>query len=178
MTLRRTALPGRSGFTLIELLVVSAIVGILASLFIAKIQRAVRMAREAQARCNLDAMRKTIDMYAADNAASSSAGYATFPYPTQVSKSTNIPGGSDTPVVELGVYFPRGCFFENPIDGSHIVTPLNFVWNQNAAHTHPVDGLDVIGAGTDGYVYFIDDHWMTLNSADVTVKGDLRYCDF
>lgn len=59
----RQARKGRRGFTLIELLVVCAIIGILATIALTKIQRAILKAREAQTRTNLDTLRKAVDMY-------------------------------------------------------------------------------------------------------------------
>lgn len=165
--MRSNVKAGIQGFTLIELLVVVAIIGILAAMILAKIQRSIRMAQEAQARANLDAVRKNVDMYMADS------GH----YPTYLT----YPGcgnGSEELVTDLLPYFTDGTIPDNPIDGQNHATPLNFIWNQDAASTDPVNGLNVIGEGSDGFIYFNGDHWTTLNNAELAVSGNKRYCDF
>ena len=57
----------RAGFTLIELPVVSAIVGLLAAIALAKIDRALWTARDGKTVANLMALRTAIQMYMTEN---------------------------------------------------------------------------------------------------------------
>ena len=57
----------QEGFTLIELLVVVAIIGVLASVVLASLNSARAKARDAQAKSQLDEVRKALNLYYAQN---------------------------------------------------------------------------------------------------------------
>lgn len=155
----------REGFTLIELLVVVTIIGILAAIALPKIAGALAVAKEGKARGNLDAVRKSAQMYFATNDGV---------WPESLSKMYGpFPGGSSDTADSMVAYFPGGVIPENPIDGPSSGAAQNFVWNEATTVN-----LAIVGAGNDGFVYFNQDGTVVMNNSNRDHGGLRRYCDW
>lgn len=129
----RRVLSRHRGFTLIELLVVCAIIGILATFALAKIQRALTQARAAQAIANAQAIQSAVHMYMATEGVDQQ-------YPPLMAWSSNVDecidgdGAGKGGVFLCPVYEP---YLESDVLPEDTLLPpagaaQNFVWSSGA----------------------------------------------
>ena len=123
----------RTGFTLIELLVVCAIIGILATLALSKIDRAITQARSGQAIANAQSIQTAVHMYMATEG-SDLAYPPLLAWTSAASECVDGDGAAKGGINLCPVYKPY--LAANDIPKNTLlpapVVPENFVWSSGA----------------------------------------------
>lgn len=124
----------RRGFTLIELLVVCTIIGILAIIMLAQIQRALSQTRAAQTIANMKSLQSVIDMYKVEHGGEIPPPLTDGMYGSGgcAATATQNSGGLDlcagwSPYIEN---IPPNTLNDPPYNNGH-----SFVWNSTYANS-------------------------------------------